>query len=318
MTFVLRAFGAAQGESLVAPAELAPALGVTEADVARWIGALEVRGSSVSAAELAARAARQCLARAGLTAADVDGLLYVTARGDAEGRDELHVQALLGASRPFAVACGTTCSESVTALWMARDLLAGDRRLRRVLVVSGERYPTLRERSLGMSGKVLRQPVFSDMGAAALVERVEDGDGGGGPELLTFGAATDGKYWDYLAQVGQGGEGASAASTLQVYMDAVPVYRTALERCLLGTGLSPAQIDHVVLTREHPSTVEAIARHMGLSEKRVVTAERGPTHSGVADTFLLVEELVGRGAKGHALVASRTVGVMRCALVRLG
>jgi 3-oxoacyl-[acyl-carrier-protein] synthase III len=86
---------------------------------------------------------------------------------------------------------GSACSESITALRLAGLLLAAQPELARALVVIGEQR---RARILGYDRETY-QPVFSDAGAALMVEREAR------LPILGFGYGTDGRFWDFIANV---------------------------------------------------------------------------------------------------------------------
>jgi 3-oxoacyl-[acyl-carrier-protein] synthase-3 len=312
----IRATGVAVGENTLPAEAFAPMIGATPDAVARWNGKQVIRTSRRSAMELGAEAAHQCLERAGVAVADVDAIVWCTGSIQPVGqRGELRVQQLLGATNAFAVEVGTTCSELVSALWMAQGMIASGS-VNRVLVVSGDQFAD-DARTLGLSPEIY-QPVFSDVGAAALLEPSER------LQLIGFGAATDGKYWSVFEKpelIGAAVAKSDNAPTLmQAFIDQIPINRTALARCLEHAACTLDDIDHVLLSREGPDIIERVARHMRIPLAKVVVAESGPTHSGTCDTILALEQLLasGRATPGQRiLLGTRTVAMMRFAVLRI-
>lgn len=129
------------------------------------------------ASTLAVRAARQALAAARLTPADVDLLLFASASRDMVEPATAHiVQAELG-SRAHALDVTNACNSFLNGIDLARSLiLAG--RARRALVVTGE-TPTrsMRRRvgSLAEARAAFAGFTFGDAGAAVVLEEVDTG-----------------------------------------------------------------------------------------------------------------------------------------------
>ena len=312
------------GERTVPADDLARELDARPEVVRRWLGGLTLHVSERSAAELGADAARLCLERRGISIEDVPFIVFGSSAPLVpleEGRRELRVQDLLGAKHAVVTEVGPACSESITALRLAHALVASQPTADRALVVFGERRRT---RILGYD-KETYQPVFSDVGAAVLVER-------GAPlGILGFGDATDGRYWDFLAEIRRNGdvkdEGGPKppAQTqmdprrLRLLADSVATNRLALRRCLAAAGLQAGAIRHVLLTREGPRIPHAMLRQLDLDAGLLHDPESGPTHAGMADFVVSLDRLMSeRGvAPGAAvLIGSRAVGSTRFCLVR--
>ncbi|MVO86456.1 3-oxoacyl-ACP synthase [Streptomyces sp. p1417] len=162
-------------------------LGDAERESCAQLGIDEVRADdSLSAFDLAARAAQRALADAGLTAADLGAIVLVDARAPETLMTSAatRLQAFLGARRAVTFSVGGLGCVSLTpALLAARGLLAADPGLDHVLVAHGSKPPTpLR----------YRHPVTvsGDGGAAAIVSR------SGPVRILDIVQETNGDYWD--------------------------------------------------------------------------------------------------------------------------
>jgi len=318
----IAAIGTCVGEERIDAKALAHRLGVDDADVERSRGSLSLHLSTRSASELACLAASRCLEQAATPPSDVDVIIFGSScrwRIE-EGRRELHLQALLGATNATAVAVDArSCADLVTALRLAASYLVDG--ARNVVVAFGEAW---KERRLfGFDAKT-QQPIFSDGGAALLV-RAE-----GRHSILGFGEATAGTHWDFAARLETGaghgpvtGEGAWAgmsASRVQLMVDSVQIHRRALATCLARTGLAPADIHHVISTREGPRVPNVFMRQLGLAESTYFAWPDGPSHVGLPDCVLALEALLASGAgrrDQNVLLAARAVGTMQLALLRL-
>ncbi|MEU5978859.1 3-oxoacyl-ACP synthase [Streptomyces sp. NPDC047315] len=141
-----------------------------------------------SEVDLAERAARAALDRAGLDAADVDALLLVQGRVPEYllASEATRLQHRLGAHRAFATGVGDLGCVSVSAAFaLGSALLRGDPRCRTVLVVAAARTPTRARYRPPMT-------LLGD-GAAAVLLTV---DGEGTHELVDQIVRSDGSYAD--------------------------------------------------------------------------------------------------------------------------
>jgi 3-oxoacyl-[acyl-carrier-protein] synthase-3 len=312
------------GEETWTPSRLANAVGAREEVVRRWVGDLTVHSSGRRPAELAADAGRLCLVRAGIDVRDVQAIVVgssVPHELSEEGRRELHVQELLGARDSIVSEVGLACSESIVAFRVAKSLICDQPGVDRVLVAFGERRHA---RILGYD-KETYQPVFSDLGAAALIER------GARLTILGFGEATDGRHWNFLSEMRR--SVAAAPSTpvaatprttvdperLRLMADSVAVNRLALERCLNATGIRKQDIRHVLFSREGPRIPHAMMRQLDLPAELLYAPPHGPSHAGMADFVVSLDDMMEHGALEAGvtvLLGSRAVGSTRFCMVR--
>nr|AXL05648.1 3-oxoacyl-ACP synthase [uncultured bacterium] len=189
MVPALRAAACYQPDGVLRVAELPGLVGLSEAEresCAR-LGIDEVRADdSLSAFDLAARAAQRALATAGLAADEIGALVLIDSRAPETlmSSSATRLQAMLGADRAVTFSVGGLGCVSLTpALLTARGLLAADGHLDHVLVAHGSKPPTpLR----------YRHPVTvsGDGGAAAVVSRR------GPVRILDILQETNGDYWD--------------------------------------------------------------------------------------------------------------------------
>jgi 3-oxoacyl-[acyl-carrier-protein] synthase-3 len=311
------------GETIRTAKDLAEAVGAREDIAQRWLGNLVLYVSERRAAELGAAAARACLRRCNMDIKDVPFIVFGSSSPPElveEGRRELKLQELLGAEHAVVLDVGSACSESITALRLAEALIASQPDVVRVLVVFGE---SRRNRILGYDTETY-QPVFSDAGVALLIER-------GGPlRILGFGDATDGRYWNFISDVRSTAGTVSAPAAgrpcaiidprrLRLMTDSVSTNRTALSRCLLAARLAKHEIRHVLITREGPRIPQAMLRQLGLAADLLHFPAEGPTHAGMADFTISLDDLLAnrrleRGA--GILLGSRAVGSTRFCIVR--
>ena len=296
------------GERSLPLAEVAARCETSEAGVLRSLGGQQVRVTDGTAYALAIDAARRCLASSETEAAALDAIVFC-----GEQEEGLRLQAELGATAAHGIAVGGRCDALVLAMWTAHRLVLGGGR--RVLIVSGERHPTPNAGSPPTETNY--RQIFSDGGAAALV----------GPsdryQLLGFGFATDGRHWDYWAKDQAFRRGELPEEALpddgQVHYDSLRTRAIALERCLADAGVSLDQIDHFSLPSRVRPLAASTARVQRIPFKRVIT----PTYSHLGRSDCLFD--LGTLTAGDAeplrgqllLLMMTTIGVFRCAIVRL-
>jgi 3-oxoacyl-[acyl-carrier-protein] synthase-3 len=306
-------------------AELATLHGTTERNVSRVIGSSRIYVSEESAVSLAVRAARSCLANAGIAPEDVDAVVWC----GASRRHSLFaaagaVQEAIGAHRAFTFDLGNNCSETLTAFRLARALIADDATVKRVLVVTGETWAEhIPRRTIDPVTDKNHQNVMSDGGAAVLIGPSERA------QLIGFGFSALGKYWDLMTCRFDVVEGKAYERCVfkpdfppdaELAIDLTKLFRLALDRCLASAGIEKSQIDHLVLPLSGPPMQVGFARALGLPPERIVRMSDSPTHIGAPDMVYGLEMLYrsGRGSPGqHVLLAARSIGIMRFGIVRL-
>ncbi|MEV8506138.1 3-oxoacyl-[acyl-carrier-protein] synthase III C-terminal domain-containing protein [Actinoplanes sp. NPDC051475] len=143
------------------------------------------------ASDLAVRAGRAVLDRAGLDALDIDLLLFASATRDMVEPATAHVvQAALG-SRAHALDVTNACNSFLNGIDLARSMIMAGR-ARRALVVTGEtptRSMRPRLEDMAQARKAFAGFTFGDAGAAVLVEPVRTGG------ILDVDSETHSEHW---------------------------------------------------------------------------------------------------------------------------
>jgi 3-oxoacyl-[acyl-carrier-protein] synthase-3 len=316
----IRAASVALAENEVDAAWLARLQHATVEAVRRSLGDLRLYTSVRPEVELGTDAARRCLASAKLDPADLDAIIWTSG---SHKHGCLWVQRALGAKQAFALDTSTNCADVLVALRLAQALVERDD-LRRVLIVSGERWSELiPNRSLGLLREDSVWALFSDGGGALVVET--DGEG---PRPIGYGFASDGTYCDALEVRAQNVAGQERGvgfveggpSPLEIAFHEIGLQRLALDRCLASAGITREQIDHILMQTATAEMQAATLRRLGLPGDRVVRCAGMPSHIGATDVMVGLDLLTapGRSTPGqHVLVGARTVGFMRFALLRL-
>lgn len=291
-------------------------------DLERLTGIHERRVSvgDADSLSLATAAARDCLARSGRRAEEIDLLMCCSItkyRGGLEQVLEpttsLAVARAIGATRAVAFDISNACAGMLTGVLIANNWVRRGA-ARRALVVSGEYISQLGTNAArhvrSIVSRELASLTLGDAGAAVLVETAEDGQ----PGIAWAGFTTVADHSRLcLAYPARHEPGA------RMYTQARAIHRVAiadtpalLQEALDATGLRIDEIDHVI---PHQTSARAIrtgmreaAAALGGSPRNpaVVTVDRYGNTASTTHTVALVEELdAGRLRVGDrvALVA---------------
>jgi 3-oxoacyl-[acyl-carrier-protein] synthase III len=306
------------GERVFSAAELAELQGTTVPAVERSLGGRLACVSARSGVELGFEAAKQCIDQADCPPKAIGSIIWF---GDQAGaRPAMHLQHRLGAVNANPIALAFNCTELVTALELTRAMMREDERLDRVLIVGGATWGAmLPHRSRLQLKENAYDTIFSDAGSALLVQR-----SGPGAEIVSFGNGSVGALWEYLRRQAEPPAAPDdprgpLLSVLQALLYSRPAHDRALKECLERGATTAAELDHVLFAREPGGVERALMKQMGLDVEKLWDLPGGPTHTGVADQIVGLEQLMNGNAKPGAriVVAARTIGLMRCALLRM-
>ncbi|MDO6585782.1 beta-ketoacyl-ACP synthase III [Salipiger sp. 1_MG-2023] len=258
--------------------------------------------------EIAAHAARNALADAGLTAGDLDALIVATSTPDLTFPSAATmVQARIGMETGFAFDVQAVCAGFVYALANANALIASGT-ARRVMIIGAETFSRIIDWS-DRSTAVL----FGD-GAGALI--LEAGDGEGTPQdrgVLSVDLNSDGRFRDLLYVDG----GVSTNSIGYLRMEGKEVFRHAVaklaasaESAMEKAGVTAAEVDWVVPHQANIRIIQGTAKKLGLPmEKVVVTVQdHGNTSAASIPLALSVGVQNGQIKKGDLLVTEAIGG----------
>ena len=231
-----------------------------------------IAGEGETTATLAAEAARQALAAAGLGPDDIGLIVLATATPDQTfPATATKVQDLLGCHGGIAFDVAAVCSGFLFALATADSMLRTGMS-KRALVIGAETF----SRILDWEDRTTCV-LFGD-GAGALILEAQDVTEDG-PGVIFTQLHADGAHNELLYVDG----GPSTTGTVgklrmkgkEVFRHAVTNLASVLERVLAETGFTADQIDWVVPHQANARILDATARKLGLpAEKVVVTVDR--------------------------------------------
>jgi 3-oxoacyl-[acyl-carrier-protein] synthase III len=230
------------------------------------IHARHISGEGETTRTLATEAARNAMAAAGVTAADIDLIVLATSTPDNTfPATATLVQNDLGIRHGAAFDVQAVCSGFVYALVTA-DALIKTGQARNALVIGAETF----SRILDWTDRGTCV-LFGD-GAGAFVLSAHEGDGSKG--ILAAKLRADGKYNDKLYVDG----GPSTTQTVghlrmegrEVFKHAVVNIAAVMDEVMQKAGIKAADIDWFVPHQANRRILEGTARKLGIAEDRIV------------------------------------------------
>jgi 3-oxoacyl-[acyl-carrier-protein] synthase-3 len=249
---------------------------------------------------LAADAARQALASAGLVPADIGLIIVATATPDNTfPATATKVQALIGAPDCIAFDVAAVCSGFLYALSVADSMLRTGA-AKHALVIGSETF----SRILDWEDRGTCV-LFGDGAGAVVLSAEEVADDRG---ILATRLHAEGQYGDMLYVDG----GPSTTGTVghvrmqgrEVFRHAVTNLAAVLGEVLADVGLSAADIDWVVPHQANKRIIDATAKKLGLPAERVVLTVDQHANTSAASVPLALDLAVrdGRIRRGDLVV----------------
>ena len=288
-----------------------------------WIrertGIAERRWSApeVCASELAEPAAREAIAHAGLTIADIDAMIVATVTPDYSfPSTACLLQRRLGSVCGLAFDLNAVCSGFVYALVTADALIASGQ-CRNALVVGVDIYSYIinpKDRGTCI--------LFGDgAGAVVLSAAAPAGNPGGASRWASGSAgALRGIYASELGADGNGANllyvpnGTASRPTPESYaagehflrMDGREVFKVAVrrlcdisEKVLARAGIAVGQVDYFITHQANKRIVLSMAKHLGVDESKVLVNIHKYGNTSAASIPMLLAESAAEGKIKH-------------------
>ncbi len=261
-----------------------------------------------SVAMLSREASEKALARAGITAKDLDAIVLGTASPDRLlPSTACDLQALLGAENAAAFDIAAACPGFVFATAVAEGLIASGQS-ETVLVVGAEKLSTItdfQDRSTAI--------LFGDGAGAAVIRRISNGNGRG---ILSTFIKSDGRLAPLLYRPGGGSSDPISEKVVcnrshymkmagrEVFKAAVLAMAEACDEALERAGVSAGEIDLLIPHQANIRIIEATAKHAGLPmEKVMVNVDRFGNTSSASIPLALDQAITeGRVKPGSLLL----------------
>lgn len=272
---MIAGIGAAVPAGILTNADLERMLDTSDEWIIERTGIRErhIAGATESLTSYTLVAARQAMKRAGVTAAELDGIIFATVTPDHRlPSAACDLQAALGAENAWAFDVVAACPGWLFGLSVAEGLMRaslGDT----ILVVGAEKLSSItdyEDRSTAI--------LFGDGAGAAVVKRAT-GDGRG---ILSTYMGADGNLASLLHIPGGGAADMLTEELLrdkrhlvkmagrEVFKAAVLAMSRATDAAIGRAGLTPEDIDILVPHQANLRIIEATAKHAGISMDKVM------------------------------------------------
>lgn len=222
-------------------------------------------------------AARQCLERAGLDAADVDLIICATVTGDRIFPATANfIQENLGNQTAWSFDVNAACGGFVYALSIAYGLLASGVN-KRALVIGSEKMTSI----LDFTDRATCV-LFGDGAGALLLEAVDAKNNPQGYGIKEFVLGTDGSLAYKLWQPDGGSASPPSPQSLarhghyvhmsgrEVYVNAVRKMDQIVEEVIAKAGRTPEEIDWYVPHQANKRIIDSVRERLGIPEERFV------------------------------------------------
>ncbi len=258
---------------------------------------------------MAIAAAERALADAGLTAADIDGVIVATSTPDLTFPSAATmIQSGLGMTHGFAFDVQAVCAGFIFALSTAQAYISSGQ-AKRMLVIGSETFSRI------MDWEDRTTCVLFGDGAGALVLEGQEAEGTSEDRgILATDLHSDGQFKDLLYVDG----GVSATQTTGVLrMQGKEVFRHAVEKlaqtahtALDRAGLSADDVDWIVPHQANLRIITRTAQKMGVPMDRVIVTVQDHGNTSAASIPLALSHGVATGQikRGQVLVAEAIGG----------
>ena len=245
-------------------------------------------------ASLGEQAARNALAAADLSPADIDLIVLATSTpNNTFPATAVEIQQRLGMAHGFAFDVQAVCTGFVYALTTA-DLYVRSGMAKHVLVIGSETF----SRILDWTDRTTCV-LFGD-GAGALVLGAQEGSGGLDDRgILSSSLRSDGSHKEKLYVDGgpstTGSVGKLRMEGREVFKHAVAMITDVVEAALAKGGVSADDLDWFVPHQANKRIIDASARKLGIAEEKVVITVDHHGNTSAASVPLALAEAVADG-----------------------
>jgi 3-oxoacyl-[acyl-carrier-protein] synthase III len=261
----------------------------------------------VATSDLAANAARECLANRGIPATEIEAILVATVTPDMMfPATACLVQEKIGAIGAWGFDLSAACSGFLYALQVAAKLVESGSH-KKVMVIGADVMSSILDYT-DRSTCIL----FGDGAGAVLLEPCEDGEVG----LVDFVHEIDGSGASSLYMPGGGSLHPSTAETVAakmhfVHQEGGAVFKVAVrkmaelsETLLARNGLTAAEVDLFIPHQANKRIILATAERLGMPEEKIVIniGEYGNTTGGTIPLAMGTALEEGRLKKGATVL----------------
>lgn len=261
------------------------------------IGQRRLAGTSESVSSLAAAAARDAIAMAGISPQELDLIVLATSTADDLFGSASQIQALLGARQAVAFDLTAACSGFIFGMVTAAQFIRTGA-YRNVLLIGAD----ILSRWVDWSDR--RTCILFGDGAGAVVMQACDRD-----RLLGFELKSDGSQNHYLNLAYQGQpkeliEGVTIAqgNYQPITMNGQEVYRFAvkkvpevIEKALFRASLGVEDVDWLLLHQANQRILDAVAQRLHIPTEKVISNLAQYGNTSAASIPIALDEAVRQG-----------------------
>lgn len=277
------------------------------------IGSRYLTSESESLSQLAAKAAKNAIAMAGLTPNDIDLIILATSTADDLFGSAGQVQHLIGATRAVAFDLTAACSGFIFGLVTASQFIRTGV-YQNVVVIGAD----ILSRWVDWSDRTTCV-LFGD-GAGAIVCQATDSSKN---RLLAFELYSDGsqkdclnlpyqgkpKYLIHDVSITQGGYHPIDMNGREVYRFAVAKVPEVIEKALFHANLTSEDIDWLILHQANQRILDAVAKRLDIPTEKVISNLSQYGNTSAASIPLALDQAVRQGKiKPGQLIASSGFG----------
>ena len=292
--------GSAQLDIALSNEQLAKVVDTSDEWIASRTGIRQrhIASAQDSIRSIGGQAAKNAIASASLSPADIDLIILATSTPDDLFGSACQIQAEIGATRAVAFDITAACSGFVFALITAAQFIRTGA-YRNVIVIGADilsRLTDWRDRRTCV--------LFGDGAGAIVMQRTEARD-----RLLSFEMHSDGSMNDCLnAAYEKESKSLVDSVTTQagqfnpVTMNGREVYRFAvnrvpevLEKSLFHAGLSTDEVDWLILHQANQRILDAAAKRLGIDSAKVVSNMAKHGNTDAASIPIAIDEWVRAG-----------------------
>jgi 3-oxoacyl-[acyl-carrier-protein] synthase III len=250
-------------------------------------------------AMLSQEASEKALARAGVTAKDLDAIVLATASPDRLlPSTACDLQALIGADKAAAFDVAAACPGFLFAAGVAEGLIASEQS-EIVLVVGAEKLSTItdfQDRSTAI--------LFGDGAGAAVMRRATGNNGRG---ILSIFLKSDGKLAPLLYRPGGGSADPISEKVVcershymkmagrEVFKAAVLTMAEACDEALRRAGVTAEEVDLLIPHQANIRIIEATAKHAGMPMSKVMVNVDRFGNTSSASIPLALDQAIAEG-----------------------
>jgi 3-oxoacyl-[acyl-carrier-protein] synthase-3 len=248
--------------------------------------------------DLGAEAARRAMARAGITADQIDLIIVATITPDMPfPSTACLVQAKIGAHRAAAFDLEAACSGFIYALEIAQQFIMS-RTYNTVMVIGAEKLSSIvdwEDRNTCV--------LFGDGAGAAILQNRPNSHG-----LLTAVMGADGRKADLLFMAGGGSRCPATRESVtsrlhylkmegkETFKNAVQAMQTAAEEALRRCELDITQIKCIIPHQANRRIIDAVGERLGAKPEQLFINLHKYGNTSAASVAIALDEAVGSGA----------------------